>query len=138
MVVIRLARGGRKKNSFYRIVVADCRHPRDGQFIECVGYYNPMARGCGILLQVERERIVYWLGQGAQATSRVQHLIKKFEKLPEKAKEGAARSGSLRKSELKYLQAEQQSVKAQKTQAEATEGAATKKKAKAEKAPAAK
>lgn len=121
MVVIRLARGGSKKNPFYHIVVADCRHPRDGRFIEHVGYYNPMARGRDVQLQVEKERIAYWLDQGAQATLRVKHLIEKLEKSPEEAQKG-----SLRKGELKHLQAEQ-SAKAQKAQAKAAEEAAAEK-----------
>lgn len=79
MVVVRLARRGNRKNAFYQIVVADCRCPRDGRFIERVGYYNPIAKGHKTLLQIERERIFYWLNQGAQATLRVQRLIKNLE-----------------------------------------------------------
>ncbi|QTS83991.1 30S ribosomal protein S16 [Coxiella endosymbiont of Amblyomma nuttalli] len=111
MVVVRLTRSGGKKNPFYHIVIADCRYSRDGRFIERVGYYNPLARGKNIPLYMEKKRIVYWLNQGAQATLRVQHLIKKFEKLPEAAKEG-----SLRKAELKRLQSEQSSIKAHQAQ----------------------
>ena len=81
MVVIRLARRGSKKNHFYHVVVADQRSPRDGRFIERLGYYNPMARGHEIKLQLGKERISYWLNQGAQASLTVQHLIKKFEKV---------------------------------------------------------
>ena len=85
MVVVRLARGGSKRSPFYHIVIADRRMPRDGRFIERVGYYDPMAKGHNIQLQVERDRIVYWLGQGAAVSLRVKHLIKKFEKLLEEA-----------------------------------------------------
>ncbi len=70
MVVIRLARTGSKNNPFYHIVIADKRKPRDGRFIERVGYYNPMARGQDVRLQIESERVDYWLGQGAQASDR--------------------------------------------------------------------
>lgn len=94
MVVIRLARRGSRGNTFYQIVVTDRRHPRDGRFIERVGYYNPIAQGRNVLLQVEKERIFYWLNQGAQATVRVRHLIKKLEESAEEAKKD-----SLRKSE---------------------------------------
>lgn len=83
MVVVRLARGGSKKNPFYQIVVADCRRQRDGRFIERIGCYNPMAKGHGVILQVEKERMIYWLNKGAQASLRVQHLIKKLEKSAE-------------------------------------------------------
>lgn len=108
MVVIRLARGGSKKNPFYHIVVADKRKPRDGRFIERVGYYNPMARGQDIRLQLEKERVDYWLNHGAKASERVTHLIKKLTKAPE-----AAQKAGLRKGEVKKTQAEQ-SAKAQK------------------------
>lgn len=117
MVVIRLSRGGSKKNPFYHIVVADRRDPRDGRFIEHVGYYNPMARGHDVRLQIEKERIEHWLGQGAQASLRVKHLIKMLEKSPEEAQKGGARKG-----ELKRMQAEQ-SAKAQKKAAKAAEEA---------------
>lgn len=80
MVVIRLSRGGGKKNPFYHVVVADHRRSRDGRFIEQVGLYNPMARGQAQRLLLEQERIQYWIGQGAQPSDRVQHLIKLLQK----------------------------------------------------------
>lgn len=92
-------------------MVADCRRPRDGRFIERIGCYNPVAKGCNVILQVEKERMVYWLSQGAQATLRVQHLIKKLEKSSEKAKKNI-----LGKGKLRYLQSECQSTEAQKVQ----------------------
>ena len=109
MVVIRLSRWGSKKDLFYRIVIADNRMPRDGRFIERVGYYNPVARGHSMRLQVKRDRIAYWLSQGAATSLRVKHLIKQLEKSPEKTQKGGPRKG-----ELKRAQAEQSS-KAQKT-----------------------
>ena len=118
MVVIRLTRRSRKKNPFYQIVVADCRHPRDGRFIERIGYYNPIAKGHDIMLQVEEERMVYWLNHGAQATLRVQHLIKKLKKSAEKVKKD-----SLEKDELRCLQSEQRSKRTQKAQAKVAEEA---------------
>ena len=102
MVVIRLARGGRKKNPFYHIMVADRRMPRDGRFIEQVGYYNPMARGHDVRLRIEASRVAYWISQGAIASLRVKCLIKQLEKLPEEAQKGG-----LRKGELKRIQANQ-------------------------------
>lgn len=108
MVVIRLSRGGSGKSAFYHVMVADRRKPRDGRFIECVGYYNPVARGQDIRLKLDNDRIQYWLSQGAQPSERVQFLITELEKSPETAQKAAPRKG-----EQKRLQAEQ-SLKAQK------------------------
>ena len=76
MVTIRLARTGAKKRPFFHIVVADSRNRRDGRYIERVGYYNPIAMGGEVELQVEHERVEYWLSQGARATDRVAALLK--------------------------------------------------------------
>ena len=75
MVTIRLARGGAKKRPFYHVVVADSRMPRDGRYIERVGFFNPIATGQEVRLQLKSERIDYWLGQGAQPSDRVNKLI---------------------------------------------------------------
>ena len=75
MVTIRLARGGAKKRPFYHVVVADSRRSRDGRFIERVGFFNPVARGQEERLRIDRERIEYWQGQGAQLSARVQKLL---------------------------------------------------------------
>lgn len=82
MVVIRLARTGSKKNPFYHVVVADKRKARDGGPIENVGYFNPMARGHSVRLELKKERIDHWLNQGAQVSLRVSHLIKEHSKQP--------------------------------------------------------
>ena len=76
MVTIRLSRGGSKKRPFYHMVVTDSRNRRDGRYIERVGYFNPVARGQDIRLHVEKERVQYWLGQGAQPSDRVGKLLK--------------------------------------------------------------
>ncbi len=76
MVVIRLARGGAKKRPFYHLTVADKRNARDGRFIERVGFYNPVARGNEERLNLNQERIDYWLGMGAQPSPRVLTLLK--------------------------------------------------------------
>ena len=83
MVVIRLARGGAKKRPFYHIVVTDQRNPRDGRYIERLGYFNPVARGQEIPLHLERERIQHWISVGAQPTGRVATLIKQFDQAPQ-------------------------------------------------------
>lgn len=76
MVTIRLARGGAKKRPFYHLAVTDSRKSRDGRFIERVGFFNPVARGQEERLRVDRERVEYWVGQGAQLSDRVSKLIK--------------------------------------------------------------
>ncbi|MCT7357593.1 MAG: 30S ribosomal protein S16 [Thalassobium sp.] len=80
MVVIRLARGGSKKRPFYHINVADARSPRDGRFIERVGFFNPVARGQEEALRIDAERVEYWLAKGAQPTDRVASLLKQVKK----------------------------------------------------------
>ena len=80
MVVIRLARGGSKKRPFYSINVADARSPRDGRFIERVGFFNPVARGQEESLRVDFERVEYWVSKGAQPTDRVAKLLKDAKK----------------------------------------------------------
>jgi small subunit ribosomal protein S16 len=74
LVKIRLRRMGKKKQPFYRIVVADVRMPRDGRYIEALGFYNPMTEPSAI--KVDSERALYWLRQGAQPTRQVQNLMK--------------------------------------------------------------
>lgn len=82
MVKIRLSRGGAKKRPFYHVVVADERNKRDGRYIERVGFFNPVARGAEKTLQINVERIDYWIGQGAQPSDRVATLIKQNAKAP--------------------------------------------------------
>lgn len=74
-VKIRLRRMGAKKAPFYRVVVADSRSPRDGRFIEEVGYYDPMKEPADIKL--DEEKVKKWIASGAQPTDTVRALIKK-------------------------------------------------------------
>ena len=76
MVTIRLARGGAKKRPFYHMVVTDSRSRRDGRYIERVGFFNPVAQGQEERLRVDKERVDYWLGKGAQTSDRVAKLLK--------------------------------------------------------------
>ncbi len=76
MVTIRLSRGGSKKRPFYQVVVADSRSPRDGRFIERIGFFNPIARGQEETLRLDLERVDHWISQGAQTSQRVKSLIK--------------------------------------------------------------
>ena len=73
---IRLARGGSKKRPFYRIVAADSRMPRDGRFIEKLGTYNPLLpKDSEERVQMNMERIQYWMDQGAQPTDRISRFL---------------------------------------------------------------
>ena len=83
MLTIRLARAGAKKRPFFHITVADSRKPRDGRFVERVGYFNPISRGKEVRLEIDQERIDYWLSQGAQVSDRVLTLIKEKNETPE-------------------------------------------------------
>ena len=76
MVSIRLARGGSKKRPFYHVVVSDSRSPRDGRYIERLGFFNPSARGQEEELRLDGERVDYWVSKGAQPSERVASLIK--------------------------------------------------------------
>lgn len=75
MVKIRLKRMGSKKKPFYRIVVADSRAPRDGRFIEEIGYYNPVSEPK--VFKVDAEKVTKWISNGAKPTETVGKLFKK-------------------------------------------------------------
>ena len=75
MLKIRMRRMGAKKAPFYRIVVADSRYPRNGRFIEEVGYYDPMKEP--VVLKIDSEKVEKWLKNGAQPTDTVKALISK-------------------------------------------------------------
>ncbi len=75
MVKIRLKRMGAHKKPFYRVVVADSRSPRDGRFIEEIGYYNPMVEPA--VINIDEEAAKKWLANGAQPTDTVKALLKK-------------------------------------------------------------
>ena len=75
MLKIRLRRMGAKKAPFYRIVVADSRAPRDGAFVEEIGYYNPLTDP--VEIKVDNERAADWMKKGAQPTDTVRALLKK-------------------------------------------------------------
>ncbi len=76
MVTIRLSRGGAKKRPFYHVVVTDSRNRRDGRYIERIGYFNPVATGEEVRLNIDADRAQYWLGKGARASERVARLLK--------------------------------------------------------------
>ena len=75
MLKIRLRRMGAKKAPFYRVVVADSRYPRDGRFIEEIGYYDPTKEPS--VIKIDADKAKQWLANGAQATDTVRVLLKK-------------------------------------------------------------
>ena len=75
MVVIRLRRAGSKKRPFFRVVVTDSRAARDSRFVEILGHYNPRARPA--VVEVDMDRLNYWLGKGAKPSDSVRTLVKR-------------------------------------------------------------
>jgi small subunit ribosomal protein S16 len=83
MLKLRLSRGGTKKRPVYKVVVADSRFARDGRFIEKVGFFNPLLpKEKKERVGLEAERIKYWLGQGAQPTTRVARILGENDIIP--------------------------------------------------------
>ena len=83
MLKLRLSRGGSKKRPVYKVVVADSRFPRDGRFIEKVGFFNPLLpKDKKERVGLEAERIKYWLGQGAKPTTRVARILGENDLIP--------------------------------------------------------
>ena len=80
MVVIRMARGGAKNRPFYNIVVADSRMPRDGRFLERIGFYNPKASGNEPSYRIALDRVAHWVKEGAQPSDAVKKLIRRGKK----------------------------------------------------------
>ena len=80
MVKIRLSRGGAKGRPFYHIVVADERYARDGRNIDRIGYFNPVASGKDVPLELNVPRAQEWIAKGAQPTAKVKQLIKQAAK----------------------------------------------------------
>ena len=74
MLTIRLARIGKKKHPFYRVVVTEKTRPRNGRFVEIVGTYDPLKKPAGI--QLDHERVQYWLGKGAQPSDTVRSFLR--------------------------------------------------------------
>ncbi len=74
MIKIRLARMGRKKRPFYRVIVADARSPRDGRSLEVIGTYNPLVDP--IEVKIDKEKLDKWVSKGAKPTKRLEGLLK--------------------------------------------------------------
>ena len=81
MIIIRLSRTGSKKRPFYHVVLADKKSPRDGRYVERLGFFNPIAKGKAIKLNLDLQRIEYWIVKGAQLSDKMHYLIKEYKKI---------------------------------------------------------
>ncbi len=145
---IRLARGGSKKRPFYRIVAADVRAPRDGRFIEKLGTYNPLLpKESAERITMDKERIQYWLDQGATPTDRVLRFLdaegmvkREARNNPNKARPGKKAQERVEEKQQKEEDAKQAAADAEAAakaaESEAAEAEAPAEEAAAEEAPA--
>jgi small subunit ribosomal protein S16 len=121
MLKLRLSRGGTKKRPVYKVVVADSRFARDGRFIEKVGFFNPLLpKDKKERIGLEAERIKYWLGQGAQPTTRVARILGE-NKLMEMPANGNNPNKAIPKKDRKKEGDEAPKAEAPKTEAPKTE-----------------
>jgi len=135
MLKMRLSMGGTKKRPVYKIVVADSRFPRDGRFIEKLGFFNPLLpKDKKERMGLDIERIKYWLGQGARPTTRVARILGENEIMPMPAKGNNPQKAIPKKDRKKEGEAGEAKAEAPKEEAKAE---APKEEAKAEEAPAA-
>ena len=136
MVKIRLARGGAKKKPFYSIVATDSRKRRDSGYIERIGYFNPVARGQEVRLQLEEDRLAYWISQGAQISDRVKQLAKEYKDPSIREKYLAAKTAKKAVAEKAKLDAELKAKAELEATAKAEASEAVAEEAPAEEAPA--
>lgn len=126
--VMRMSRGGRKKTPFYHIVVADSRMPRDGRYIERLGYYNPFAKGQEKSFVLNEERAAYWYGVGAQASDGLSKVLVKQNAGPEGARAAFTKRNNarieLKKVEIEAKKKAEAEAKAAEEAAAAAEAAA--------------
>ena len=108
MVTIRLARGGAKKRPYFHITVADSRRARDGKYIERVGFFNPIASAQGDRLNIDHERLEYWVSKGAQISGTVKTLIKQSKLSPEDFAKLVTKKEKLRLANLEKKKASAQ------------------------------
>ena len=134
MLKLRLSRGGTKKRPVYKVVVADSRFARDGRFIEKVGFFNPLLpKEKKERIGLEAERIKYWLGQGAQPTTRVARILGENELMPMPANGNNPQKAIPKKDRKKESSEEPKKEEAPKAEAKKEE--APKAEAKKEEAP---
>lgn len=123
---IRLSRAGSKKRPYYHIVIADIRSPRDGRFIERVGFWNPMLAEESERVKINNERIQYWLGHGALPTDRVARFLDAAGLFKRKARNNPNKALPGKKAQERIAAAKQAEEQAKAASAEAApaEGAA--------------
>ena len=130
MVVVRLAKSGAKKNPYYFITVADSRKPRDGAFIERLGFFNPSAKGSEERMRFNVDRLDHWISQGAQLSDKVKELAKDARLSPDdlQAKLDAKKDRRVQKKEAikaqKIAELEAKAKEAAEEEAAAEEAAA--------------
>ncbi len=124
MLKIRMSRGGAKKRPFYKIVVADSRRPRDGKFIEKVGFFNPLLpKDKKERLSLDLDRIKFWLSQGAQPSERIARFLGEANIIPmPKQRNNPIKALPKKKAQEKLKKAEEAKKAAE--EAEATAKAA--------------
>lgn len=103
---IRLRQQGRNNRAFYRMVVTDVRSPRDGKYVEAVGWYDPIAKDADKTLFIKQDRIQYWLNEGAELTEKTAALISRAApdittKLTERDVQNRAKEAAKRKARKK-------------------------------------
>jgi len=135
MLKLRLSRGGTKKRPVYKVVVADSRFARDGRFIEKVGFFNPLLpKEKKERIGLEAERIKYWLGQGAQPTTRVARILGENELMPMPANGNNPQKAVPKKDRKKEEVKKEETPKAEAKKEEAPKAEAPKAEAKKEEA----
>ncbi len=128
MLKLRLSRGGTKKRPVYKVVVADSRFARDGRFIEKVGFFNPLLpKERKERIGLEAERIKYWLGQGAQPTTRVARILGENELMPMPANGNNPQKAIPKKDRKKEEAPKAEAAPAKKEEAPKAEAAPAKK-----------
>ena len=123
MVIVRLAKSGAKKNPYYFITVADSRKPRDGAFIERLGFFNPSAKGSEERMRFNIDRLDHWIGQGAQLSDKVKELAKDARLSPDELQEKLERKKEKRdkkKEAIKAKKVAELEAKAEEAAAEET------------------
>lgn len=133
-----MSRGGAKKRPFYKIVIADSRRPRDGKFIEKVGFFNPLLpKDKKERLNLDTDRIKYWLSQGAQPSDRVARFLGQENIIPMPAQKNNPIKAKPKKKAQEKLKAAEEAKKAAEAAAPAAEEAPVAEVAPAEEAPTA-
>ncbi len=137
MLKIRMSRGGAKKRPFYKIVIADSRRPRDGKFIEKVGFFNPLLpKDKKERLNLDTDRIKYWLSQGAQPSDRVARFLGQENIIPMPAQKNNPIKAKPKKKAQEKLKAAEEAKKAAEAAAAAPAAPAAEEAPVAEAAPA--